>query len=97
MTQVCWKRDNSDIKKQTTQKEYIMANTILKYKANKTKCAGDSFEIVKVDGGFQAIDALTGFPIGPVEKKKAFCDINIVNECKRSNLPFTRENTDFAN
>jgi hypothetical protein len=71
--------------------------TILKYSKGQTKCAGGSFEIVKVDGKFQAVDSITGLNVGNPESKKAYADINIVNACTRAGLAFTRENTNFTN
>lgn len=70
--------------------------TILKYsKTGQTRCAGGLFEIVKEGNKYQAYDALTGFTIGKPEKSKALADINILNECCRSGLVCTKENTDF--
>ena len=70
--------------------------TILKYsKTGQTKCAGGVFEIVKEGNKYQAYDAITGIAIGNPEKSKAFADINILNECSRSGLVCTKENTNF--
>jgi hypothetical protein len=72
--------------------------TILKYSKGQTKCAGGSFEIIKLaNGKFQAVDSITGLNVGGQESKKAYADINIVNACKNAGLPFTRENTNFTN